>query len=188
MADDEWIPFASAVQMISRRLNRPIVEAESLIRAEVQTGNIHVAPDLQLRASLESLSRASPLCRPNQLATEFDSALDMLAEAARQTSLDATLGRHPMINRADLLNWRDQRTPEKSILKLAPDAVIEGVIAAVYDDADKGAPRPNINELPKAVLPRLGALGYRTSQRRIKRIGGAEKFASRRHVVGKRHT
>jgi hypothetical protein len=82
----------------------------------------------------------------------------------------------------------DQQAPEKAVLTMAPVSIIEDVITAVYDEADKGGDRPNINQLPKAVLPRLKARGYTSTGRRIKEIGSAEKFASRRGEIGKRRT
>jgi hypothetical protein len=73
-------------------------------------------------------------------------------------------------------------------LKEAPEDTIRDACRSVYDDADnKGGPRPNINELPKAVLPRLK--GYRPpSDRQIKAIGGEQEFRNRRGKVGKRLT
>ena len=73
-------------------------------------------------------------------------------------------------------------------LEEAPEPTIREAIKSVYDDADKkGGPRPNINQLPKAVLPRLP--GYRPpSDRQIKRIGGEKEFAGRRGKIGKRLT
>jgi hypothetical protein len=66
-----------------------------------------------------------------------------------------------------------------------PSHIIRSAITAVYDDADKGVgPRPNINELPSAVQPRLAALGYQASGRQIKQIGKEKEFSSRRNEVG----
>jgi hypothetical protein len=70
----------------------------------------------------------------------------------------------------------------------ASQAVIKRTIEDVYDDADRGGPRPNINELPGAVHPRLNARGYKTSGKRIKEIGGSEEFSERRGKVGVRRT
>jgi hypothetical protein len=67
--------------------------------------------------------------------------------------------------------------------------IIRDAIRSVYDDADKGGPRPNINELPKAVLPRLEKLGYRPpSGKQIKSIGREKEFVGRRRKIGKRLT
>jgi hypothetical protein len=72
-------------------------------------------------------------------------------------------------------------------LEEAPDSTIREAIRSVYDDADKGGPRPNINQLVAAVLPRL--LGYRPpSGNHIKNIGREKEFAGRRGKVGKRLT
>jgi hypothetical protein len=72
-------------------------------------------------------------------------------------------------------------------LKWAGEPFIRDVIAAIYDDADKGGDRPNINRLPDAVQPRLTAHGYKATGRRIKKIG-SEEFAHRRGKVGVRLT
>jgi hypothetical protein len=71
-------------------------------------------------------------------------------------------------------------------LKPAPPTTIRQVIASVYDEADKGGPRPNINKLPTAVRAQLEALGYEASGRKIKKIGREPQFARRRGEVGKR--
>jgi hypothetical protein len=69
----------------------------------------------------------------------------------------------------------------------APIPTIREAIRSVYDDADKSGPRPNINQLSKAVLPRL--IGYRSpTGRQIKAIGGEPEFRKRRGKIGKRLT
>jgi hypothetical protein len=73
-------------------------------------------------------------------------------------------------------------------LKYATPSMIRNVITSVYDDADKGKPRPNINQLPDAVLQRLEMIGFKASGNQIKKIGREEQFKSRRHPVGKRLT
>jgi hypothetical protein len=101
----------------------------------------------------------------------------------------AWFAERPAVHRLDLLNWLDQRQPErsqeKSVLKLAPASVIEDVITTVYDEAEVP---PNINQLPKAVIPRLNHLGFKASGKQIKELGRANKFAARRGPVGKRRT
>jgi hypothetical protein len=74
-------------------------------------------------------------------------------------------------------------------LKLAPPSVIRAVISAVYNEADKNktAPRPNIQQLPNVVKPRLEKLGYKAkSGSEIKRIGQENQFEGRRNKRGKR--
>jgi hypothetical protein len=72
-------------------------------------------------------------------------------------------------------------------LEEASEPTIRNAIRSVYDDADKGGSRPNINQLPKAVLSRLE--GYRPpSGKQIKSIGGEKEFVGRRGKVGKRLT
>ena len=71
----------------------------------------------------------------------------------------------------------------------ASEPTIRDVIRSVYNDADKGGPRPNINALPKAVQPRIEKLGYKLpSGKQIKSIGREKEFVSRRGKVGKRLT
>jgi hypothetical protein len=70
-------------------------------------------------------------------------------------------------------------------LKQPSDSTIRNEIKSVYDDADKGAARPNINELPDVVLPRLAKRGFITSVRRIRDIGREDQFKSRRGPRGK---
>jgi hypothetical protein len=77
-------------------------------------------------------------------------------------------------------------SPVAPRLKGASDASIRAAIASVYDDADKGGDRPNINKLPGAVAPRLKASGYKATGRRIKKIG--IEFAGRRGAVRVRLT
>ena len=70
-------------------------------------------------------------------------------------------------------------------LKPATDPMVRNIITAVYDDADKGGPRPNINQLPDAVLSRLAA-GYTASGRQIKKIGSEPQFKRRRRKPGEK--
>jgi hypothetical protein len=70
-------------------------------------------------------------------------------------------------------------------LKKAAVATIREEISAVYDAADKGGPRPNINQLAGAVQPRLQERGYKVSLNQIKIIGGEPQFAKRRRRRGR---
>jgi len=71
-------------------------------------------------------------------------------------------------------------------LKQAPEATIRDIIRLVYDDVDKGGPRPNIVKLPDAVLPELEKQGLTASKSQIRKIG--KEFADRRNKRGQRLT
>jgi hypothetical protein len=190
----KWLSFDAAVELIKDRLNTSLDRAQELITAAHASGEVHWRPNAKVfkrriaevqrvHAERKNLLRRADAPKPG-------SALDLLGESAAQgglresVSMELPIGKTELCE-ADLVAWLDREPPEKPIaLKTAPDAIIESVISAVYDDADKGAERPNINKLPDAVMPRLRALGYETSGRRIKDIG-RHKFAGRRLDVGR---
>ena len=178
----EMIPFAEALELVRQHRKVTMGEAEAFLRAAIARREIRAAPDSQLAAVIQERSRYS---RPPQK-VEPGSALDLLRQAAAQASVNATLADAPLIGKADLLTLLSQQA--SPILKPAPLSVIEKVITEIYDNADRGAERPNINQLPKVALPRLEALGYTTSGRNIMEIGRADKFASRRGEPSKRGT
>ena len=84
------------------------------------------------------------------------------------------------------LAQRDWPPIKSKALKLAPPSVIRAEIGAVYDEADKdkNAPRPNINQLPGVVRPRLEARSLVASGRQIKKIGSEDRFERRRRARG----
>jgi hypothetical protein len=91
--------------------------------------------------------------------------------------------------KADVLKLVDNTSKCKPALKTkTPDGIVRTQITAVYDDADKGGPRPNIKQLPNAVQPRLENLGYNTSGRQIMKIGKEKQFNHRRRKPGEKIT
>jgi hypothetical protein len=187
VAEEEWLAFAAAAQVLRQRLSVTISEAEVLLRSKAARGELRAARDSELAANIAS--RASPLRRPDLPASEPGSALNLLGEGARQLYVNAVLAERPLISRLDFMKLVDQAAQDAPASTKAPIAKIEDVITAVYDDAERdGLPPPNINDLPKAVLPRLKALGFVTSGNQIKKLGRAERFARRRGLVGKRRS
>jgi hypothetical protein len=183
MAAEEMIPFAAAIAVVHNHRGGTRGEAEAFLRAAIARGEIRIAPDAQLAARLKSVAEEkSRYNRPPQ-GVEPDLAMDILGRAATEACLNAAVADAPLIRKADLLNLLNQQA--SSTLTLAPRSVIEKVITEIYDDADKGADRPNINQLPKVALPKLKALGFRASGRQIKDIGSDEKFANRRGEPGR---
>jgi len=73
-------------------------------------------------------------------------------------------------------------------LKQAPEAIIRDKIRSVYDDADKGGPRPNIVELPDVVQSLLEKQWLTASKNQIRTIGKDKEFADRRNKRGQRLT
>ena len=73
-------------------------------------------------------------------------------------------------------------------LKQAPEAIIRDKIRSVYDDADKGGPRPNIVKLPDVVQSLLEKQWLTASKNQIRTIGKDKEFADRRNKRGQRLT
>jgi hypothetical protein len=179
VADEESLPFADAVGIVSRDRNVTRDEAGALLRAAIARNELRTDTDHQLAAALKSRISLQPTGDPG---------IDVLRESAAQGYLANELHRNPRVNKADLENWlRPQAVPEE-LLKFANRSTIEDAITAVYDIAEETKVKPpNIKELVKPVQSRLEALGYKPpSGRQIMKIAGAEKFAKRRGESGKR--
>jgi hypothetical protein len=183
MADQEHLPFAEAARRVSRVRNVTFLEAEALLTAAIERGELRTEIDQQLAASIKS-RMGSLSKRP-----AVESGLDILCESAAHGSFATVLKARPLINEAELEIWLQQPVPEK-LLKFAKRLTIEDAITWVYDEAEKAGDKPpNIKQLAKPVRARLKALGYKPpSGRQVMEFGAAEKFAKRRGESGKRVT
>jgi hypothetical protein len=69
----------------------------------------------------------------------------------------------------------------------AADVMIHETISAIYDHAKaKGMQPPNLHDIAKHVLPRLGRQGLTATKTRIQTLAGDQRHAGRRRAVGSR--
>lgn len=161
------------------------VSALEMLRRHIKEG------DIRLRGELKASDPPSDIDRADCLVGELKVFEQKLIIYAHGLTKARTYERVFCV-KADVLKIVDRISKNRSGLKSKPelksatDTVIRNAITSVYDAADKGGPRPNINQLPNVVQPRLKALGYEAAGHQIKKIG--KEFASRRGRVGKRLT
>src|SRR5262249_40030943 len=187
MADEQWLSFQELVELVPSLLpDVSIGRAEAIVKEALASGQVRSRPGRLLLLSNDGIIGMD--LRPGAINKGGEGR--GLAVADSKTSKE------------DFLDWLGRHYPEAKVqtqgkiadlvslaLKSADDSVIHQEITAVYDEADKnGVWAPNINELPKQVMPRLVARGYNTSERRIKEIGEAPEFKTRRRKIGMRRT
>jgi hypothetical protein len=157
MADEEWLPFMKAADIVSRARKVTFVEAEAQLTAAIKRGELHTEIDQQLAAVIKSYADSLP----NKRSTDEPwSGLDILRESAMQGSLARVLAEHPLINKADLERCLHQSTPEKgddaSKAKAEPVTTQPKPVARPSKQATKLRTQPKqdpIKEALKALYP-----------------------------------
>ena len=172
--------FVSSKERIPRSLIRSANEVIKTLRDCVKAGRI------RLRGELDSSKPPIDIDSQDCLRGVLDVFGQRLSIYAHGRHIKAArIYQSVFCVKSDVLKIANEIS-NKPALKEAPDPIIRYSIAGVYDDADRGGPRPNINELPDAIQPRLKELGYKASGRKIKQIGGGQQFKKRRGKVGVR--
>jgi hypothetical protein len=196
-----WFPTSAHIKVRKGRIRKlakiPLavhaaaVEMEKLLRRHIREGSIRLRGDLkagdppldidpahcqigeldifQQTLTISVLGRRTPACVYRNMFCVADGAMDIVNEISKNHTRSVK----------GVLSFET--------LKQASEATIRDTIKSIYDDADKGGSRPNIVDLPDAVLPRLKNQGLTASKSQIRKIGGKD-FEGRRNKRGKRLT
>ena len=194
-----WFPKSRPIP-IPTCVHATADEMEKLLRRHISEGTIRLRGDLkagdpplpidpahcrigEFRAFEQTLKISVPGHRtPTYVYRNVFCVADDLMKIVSEISKNHSAAKKDVLSFGNVLT-----------LKQASEATIRNTIISIYDEADdddannKRGLRPNIVQLPDAVLLRLEKQGCTASKSQIRKIGGKD-FEGRRNKRGKRLT
>jgi hypothetical protein len=191
---EQRLSIPEATEIVRNRLNVSPDKAQALLWEADAKGKIRVIIDqnafteqltaiqqTQANRQIKQTIGSQQAAVASSAFPNSGSALAVLRESAERGALVLSLRiQLGQVSQDELLSWLNSFGERK--LKRAPDARIHQIIWEVYNDPASGG--PSYKDLPKYVLPRLKALGFEASGKRIQGIGKADEFKPFRGKVG----
>jgi hypothetical protein len=169
----EWISLSDALAWLSSQLASRDLPGEMVVKT-IRQGGASLRGVRVPRVMTFSLTNVELL--PDDIDGREVRDFDLFDIIRNELKTRAAEFHSVEINRLEFEQFVRAKWPayfQRAPLLPAPEAEIERVIAAVYDEVENAGTPPNIKQLPNAVLPRLEALGWTASKTQIMEIGRA---------------